>query len=245
MKLSFILPAHDEEALLGGAIRAVHEAGKAAGVPFETIVVDDASSDASARIAEEAGARVVRVSLRQIAAARNAGAAVAEGDAFVFVDADTFVTREVVAAAVEALRRGAVGGGAAVRFDEPVPRYARVLLPLLLWINRRLRLASGCFLFCLRDPFRAVGGFDASLFAGEEVVLSRALGERGKFVILREPVVTSGRKLRAHRAREILGTLAKLAFLGRRGVRDRSRLALWYGPRPPDPVNGDPTSTRR
>jgi glycosyltransferase involved in cell wall biosynthesis len=240
MKLSFILPAHDEEALLGVTIHAVQEAGKAVGEPFEVIVVDDASSDASARIAEQAGARVVSVNLRQIAAARNAGAAVAQGDALFFVDADTIVTRDVVRAAVEALRAGAVGGGAAVRFDDPIPRYARLMLPVLVWFFRRLRLAGGGFLFCARDAFRAVGGFDPSVFAGEEVLLSRALGRQGRFTILEEPVVTSGRKLRSYRAREILGTLAKLALLGGRGVRDRSRLALWYGPRPQDPVSGTP-----
>lgn len=235
MMLSFIIPAHNEEMLLGGTICAVQDAGSEVGEPFEVIVVDDASSDTTASIAEQAGARVVRVNVRQIAAARNAGAAVAQGDAFVFVDADTVVTGEVVRAAIEALRAGAVGGGAAVQFDEPTPRYAQILLTVLLWLNRRLRLATGCFIFCARDAFLAVQGFDPAMFAAEEAVISRALGKQGRFTILREAVITSGRKLRSYSAREILGTLAKLAVLGRRGLRHRTRLAMWYGPRRPDP----------
>lgn len=234
-RLSFIVPAHDEEAQVVGAIQAIQESATACGEPFELLVVDDGSSDATAARAEAAGARVLRVSLRQIAAVRNAGAAEAKGDRFFFVDADTRVTPGVVRAALEALDDGAVGGGAAVRFDEPTPRYAKALLATLLWVNRRLRLASGCFIFCTREAFESIGGFDRTLFAAEEVAISRALGRRGPFVLLGAKVTTSGRKLRSHSAGELFGTLAKLTLLGRRGVRDRRHLALWYGRRPPDP----------
>lgn len=237
--LSFIIPAHNEELLVGGAIRAIQSAARESGEPFEVIVVDDASSDDTAAVATRAGARVVKVQLRQISAARNAGAAAAQGDMFIFVDADTVVTAPVVRAAVASLRAGAVGGGSAVRFDEPTPRYGKALLHLLVWMNRQLRLASGCFIFCARDAFVAVGGFDSTLFAGEEVVISRALGKQGRFEILEQTVTTSGRKLRSYSARQLFGTLIELAVLGRTGVRDRSRLAIWYGPRPPDPGSSD------
>ena len=233
--LSFVIPAHDEAALIGATIRAIQGAATELGEHFEVIVVDDASSDDTAGIAGSLGAQVVRVAVRQISVARNVGAAMAHGDFLLFVDADTLVDAAVVRAAVRAMRVGAVGGGAAVRFDEPTPRYARTLLPVALWANRLLRLASGCFLFCTRQAFGAVGGFDASLFAAEEVVLSRALRRQGRFVVLREAVVTSGRKLRTHSAWQIIGTLIRLALAGRRGLRDRGRLPLWYGPRPPDP----------
>jgi glycosyltransferase involved in cell wall biosynthesis len=232
--LSIVVPAHDEEALLGTTLRAIHEAGDGLDEPYEVIVVDDASTDRTAEVAAAAGARVVPVDVRHISAARNAGARAATGEILVFVDADTLVTPGVVRAAVASVRNGAAGGGAAVRFDEPVPLYARLMLPPMLWVGRRLRLASGCFLFAARAPFDAIGGFDEAVFAGEEALFSRALGKQGPFVILGEPVTTSGRKLRTHSARRVLGTLAKLAFLGRRGVRDRRHLALWYGPRAPD-----------
>jgi len=238
MKLSFVIPAHDEEQLLGATLAAVDEAARCTGEPFEVIVVDDASSDATARIAREAGARVVHLEARQIAAARNAGAAVAGGEALLFVDADTIVGGEVVRAAVESLRSGAVGGGAAVRFDEPSPRWARILLALFLWLNRRLRLAPGCFLYCTREAFEAVGGFDPTLFAAEEIYLSRALGRRGPFRVLRHTVTTSGRKVRAHSAGQVIGTLTRLTLTGRRGLRDRGHLSFWYGPRPPDRRHG-------
>lgn len=172
--------------------------------------------------------------VRQIAAARNAGAQVANGEFLIFVDADTLVSSNVIQAALQALSSGTIGGGATVRFDGPIPIYAKLLLPAVLWGSRLIGMASGCFIFCTKTAFQAAGGFDTNLYAAEEAVLSRALRKQGTFQILKTPVTTSGRKLRTYSARQILGTLTKLAFLGRRGLRDRSRLGIWYEPRRPD-----------
>src|SRR4051794_17318953 len=123
--ITFIIPAYNEERLLGGTVQAVHTAARAVGEPYEVAVADDASTDQTAAVAERNGARVVRVARRQIAATRNAGAREAKGDFLIFVDADTLVNEAVVRGAVGALRGGAAGGGAAVRFDGPLPLYAR------------------------------------------------------------------------------------------------------------------------
>ena len=232
--LSFIVPAHDEEALVAATIRAIGAAAASSGEAHEIIVVDDASSDRTAECAAAAGARVVTVAVRQIAAARNAGARVAAGRTFVFVDADTLIAADVVAGLGRAMAAGAVGGGAAVRFDEPTPHWVRWLLPASIWLARRLRITGGCFLFCSQTAFEAVGGFDEALFAAEEIRLCRLLRAQGEFVILREAVVTSGRKLRTYSGWELIGMLTRLAFAGRAGIRDRSRLGLWYAPRRPD-----------
>ena len=233
--LSFVIPAHDEEALVSRAIESIRRAATAVGGTFEILVVDDASTDRTAAVARAAGAEVVSSDARQISRARNAGAALARGERLVFVDADTIVTEDVVRGVLAAFDAGAVGGGSAVRFDEPVPRYVRLVLPAALWINRTFGFAAGCFVFARRDAFEAIGGFDPRVFAGEEVLFSRALRKQGRFVVLPEPVQTSGRKLRAYSGLEILAVIARLALLGRRGVRDRSRLELWYGPRREDP----------
>jgi glycosyltransferase involved in cell wall biosynthesis len=234
--LSFIIPAHNEEALIASTIRAIRTATDGLAAPVEIIVVDDASTDRTAAIAAAEGARVVPAQVRQIAAARNAGAAVARGSIFVFVDADTIVGAAVVRALVAAMAAGAVGGGAAIQFDEPTPRYSRWPLAMLNVSCRLWHWAAGAFIFCRREAFEAAGGFDARLFAGEEVYFSRAMRRRGRFVILREPVVTSGRKLRTHSAWEILWTVVKIGAAGPWGVRSRRRLGLWYGERRRDPA---------
>jgi glycosyltransferase involved in cell wall biosynthesis len=229
--ISFVIPAHNEAQLVGTAVRAVNHSAEALALPYEVLVVDDASTDDTSAAARQAGARVVRVNLRHIAATRNAGARASQGEYLIFVDADTLVNEGVIRAAVAAMRHGAVGGGATPVFDGPVPGYARVGLALIVGGFRRLGLAAGCLLFATREAFELAGGFDESLFAAEEVALSRALGRLGRFVVLREKVTTSGRKFRTHSSLEVFRLLARMALSGRGALRSRESLSLWYGRR--------------
>ena len=89
-------------------------------------------------------------------------------------------------------------------------------------------LGAGAFLFTRRELFEAIGGFDEQYFAGEEVFFSLALKKRGHFIILREPFITSARKLRMHSPRHVARELLSLCFSGRNALRNRDRLALWY-----------------
>lgn len=230
-ELSFIVPAHNEARLLAATLEAIHAAARELAVPCEVIVVDDASTDDTALVAAGQGARVLRVEHRHIAAARNEGAGVARGRMLAFVDADTVVDAAVVRAARDAIEAGAVGGGAAVRLQGKSAVWERWLESLLVWAFRMVRIAPGCFVFCTRAAFDAVGGFDQSYYAGEDVVISRALARQGRFVILREPVRTSPRKLRTFSAIEHLRLALRFALRGRRALRSRDDLDLWYGTR--------------
>jgi glycosyltransferase involved in cell wall biosynthesis len=232
--LSFIVPAHNEEDLIAATIRAIRSSAAAVDPSFEVIVVDDASTDRTAQIAAAEDARVVSVDVRQIAAARNAGAAAAKGDIFVFVDADTIVSVGVVRGVVAAIEAGAVGGGATMKFDEFTPAYAAWPVAAMNWSCRLFHWAPGAFMFCRRDAFDAVAGFDLRFFAAEEVYFSRALRRRGRFVVLRDTVVTSGRKLRTHSVWEVLWTFVRIGAAGPWALGSRRRLELWYGERRKD-----------
>jgi len=233
--ISFIVPAYNEEALIGGTLETLNRAAQTLGEAYEIVVADDASSDGTANIAEAHGARVVRVERRQIAATRNAGAREALGDKLIFVDADTRVNEAVVRAASDAMNRGAAGGGSGVNFDGKLPRYAERVHPAMIRIFRALGLACGCFLFCTRSAFNAAGGFDEKLFASEEITMSRALKRQGRFVVLRETVTTSGRKLRMYSGKDVLRLFASILLAGPKALRSRDALEVWYGGRREDP----------
>jgi glycosyltransferase involved in cell wall biosynthesis len=233
--LSIIVPAYNEEQLLGRTLRAAIAAAKASGEPWEIIVADDASTDRTAAIALEHGARLVRVHHRQIAATRNAGARAAKGDLLIFVDADTVVTAAAVRAAARAMYAGAVGGGCTVYFDGVLPMWARLLLSAFMAAYRACHLAAGCFLFCTREAFEAVGGFDEKLFGSEELTMSNALKRCGRFVVLRDHVITSARKIRAYSVRELLSPLTAVLRAGPKALQRREALAIWYGERRDDP----------
>lgn len=227
---SFIVPAHNEEELIGRTLESIHAAARTLSERYELIVVDDASTDRTSAIARERGAKVITVAHRQIAATRNAGARVAAGERLFFVDADTVVTSRVVRGAARAMDRGAVGGGCLIRLDGRVPLYGRAIEALLRVFSPMVGLAGGCCLFCTRAAFDVAGGFDEGLFATEEVAFASRLKGQGRFVILRDSVTTSARKLRAHGAIDMLRLGLRLAANGKCSVRRREGLEYWYGP---------------
>jgi glycosyltransferase involved in cell wall biosynthesis len=227
--ISFVVPAHNEAELLGRTLIALDASALAFGEAYEVIVVDDSSTDRTPQIAAEHGAAVIHVGCRQIAGARNAGGRAAKGELLFFVDADTMVTEPALRAAVRVLRGGAIGGGACVRFDGDVPPYGSVLERVLRLVSPYVSLAPGCFMYCWRTAFESVGGFDERVYWSEEVWFARRLRGVGRFVVLREWVITSARKLRAHSALEMLGLGALLAWRGRASLGERHR--FWYGPR--------------
>ena len=226
--ISFIVPAYNEEHELSGTLAAIHAAVSGATQPYEIIVVDDASTDATPKIASDSGAKVIPINRRQIAASRNAGARAAQGEYLLFIDADTRIHRAHVSGAIAALEAGYSGGSAWVAMDGLVPIWGRMLWQALSVVYFGLNLGAGAFLFTTRRNFAGVGGFDEQYFAGEEVYFSLELKKLGGFKVLQEPVVTSGRKLRMYPAKHFLRKFFGVIVRGPRGVRSRAKLSLWY-----------------
>jgi glycosyltransferase involved in cell wall biosynthesis len=229
MRISFIVPAYNEEVMLGATLATLADAARSLALPFEVVVVNDASTDRTAAVARTQGAQVLDVDLHKIGAVRNAGARIATGDLLVFVDADTLVATATLREMMDAVRQGAVGGGARVRLDlHGVSRGWRVLAEAACWALFRLGFAGGCFLFARREAFEAAGGFDERYFASEEIHLRIALAKRGRFVMVPHPVLSSGRKLRLFSAGTIARQMLRFAVGGFAMVRRREGLDLWY-----------------
>lgn len=227
--LSFIVPAYNEEVMLGETLRVLAASARSVGEAFEIIVVDDASADATAQIARAHGASVLRVDLHRISAVRNAGARAAKGELLVFVDADTLVPPATLAQMLAAVRRGAVGGGARVQLDSHgLSRWARALSAFSCWLVYRLRIAGGCFIFARREAFDAAGGFDERYFASEEIHFGQALKRIGRFTLVAAPVMSSGRKLRLFSGWQLLRHGLRFAVRGWPALRRREGLEFWY-----------------
>ena len=225
--LSFVVPAWNEEDYIASTIKSIQSASKE--YAHEIIVVNDNSDDATAEIARSLGVTLIDVNHRHIAATRNSGAAIAKGIHIVFVDADTVVYESVVDETVSVLNNGYVAGSSFPTFDGKLPLIAIFLTPFVKYLFLLMRFGAGAYIFCTKEAFDAVGGFNEKFFAAEEVHLSKALHKEGKFKTLRSHVLTSGRKFRTHSAFQIVTTLFLVGIPGIRSIKRRK--ALWYGER--------------
>jgi len=100
LKISIIIPAFNEERLLGRTlenINGLRPVFTRAGIETELIVCDNNSTDRTAEIARAAGAAVVFEPENQIARARNRGASEASGEWLLFIDADSHPSAELFA----------------------------------------------------------------------------------------------------------------------------------------------------
>ena len=237
MKISIVIPAYNEERLLPGSlarIRAAMQAFVDAGWFTELIVCDNNSTDRTAEIATAAGAVVVFEPVNQISRARNTGAARATGDWLLFIDADSFPTRELLAEVVDEINSGrCLAGGATVDVDSD-HLFARIVVRWWNATSRLNRWAAGAFIFCEAGAFRQVGGFNQTLFAAEEIDLFRQLKRLARrqgrriTILHRHPLHTSGRKAHLYTLRDALRFYARLLLMGRRALRTREGAFVWY-----------------
>jgi glycosyltransferase involved in cell wall biosynthesis len=237
VKISAIVPAFNEEKLLAATLHCIRAAASAfskLGWEFEVVVCDNNSTDRTAELAREAGAKVVFEPVNQIGRARNTGAAGASGDWLIFVDADSHPSAELFADVAEAIQTGGcLAGGSTMRLDGnyPVARLAATGWNLL---SRIKKWAAGSFIFCEAAVFRETGGFSHELYASEEVDLfirfKEMARQRGKCIAIlhRHPLVTSARKMHLYTPWEHLRFLSKTVLLWGRPLKSREDCLTWY-----------------
>lgn len=237
MKISVVVPAFNEQKLIGATLRSIQEASGSftrRGWETEIVVCDNNSTDATAEFARATGARVVFEPVNQIARARNTGAGAATGDWLVFVDADSRPTPALFAEVADQIASGkCLAGGSTVRMDE---RHFAADCGTGLWnlLSRALKWAAGSFIFCETAAFRKVGGFSPELFASEEIDLSKRLKKlaraSGKSIVIlhRNPLLTSARKMRLYSRIEFARFLRKAIFSPRATITNRDACAPWY-----------------
>jgi glycosyltransferase involved in cell wall biosynthesis len=191
-RLSFVIPARNEAALIGESLDAIlMSVARASGVdradlwlpdtPFEVVVVNDGSEDDTETIvgsfADAAGVRLVQCAGRTCAAARNVGTAASSGRVLCFVDADTIVPE----AAVDRILGHHEDEGRCLVLYRLASREpgVRAWIWWTFWgLARRLPLARAksmpAFMSCDRTHFESYGPFKESWSIAEEWPLTGA-----------------------------------------------------------------------
>ena len=236
MKLSIIIPAYNEEKLITRCITSVFAALESTAelLGTEVIVANNNSTDATADLAQRAGAVVVHEPVQQIARTRNAGARAATGDWLLFIDADSILHPVTLGDMLRHIQSGRfAAGGSVVGMDE-APRSAHLSVGVWNIFSKTFKQAAGSFVFCRADAFGEIGGFDEALFAAEEIDLSNKLKKWAKsrglsFVILRKkPHLSSGRKFYLYSKREMFALMWRTMILPSSTLRSKKYLDLFY-----------------
>ncbi len=234
-RISVLIPAFNEEAQLPLTLASVRESFAEIGeTAYEVIVCDNNSTDATTAVAQQHGARVVFEPHNQIARARNTAAERSVGEWLIFLDADTRLNAELLRTTLRLFEAGGVcGGGSVLRFDvEKMAPFHAALMALWNGISVHLSLAAGSYIYCLRQAWEAVGGFDQTIYAGEELYFSRKVKRWGRerqlrfTVIAGSPIVTSSRKLEWYGQWKMLGHIFGMLRPG--AHKKREHCGLWY-----------------
>ena len=205
--VSVVVPAHNEENYLPSCLASIKNQDYAG--DYEVIVVDNASTDNTAQIACDWGAKVVYESRRSPACARQKGAEIARGKIIAFIDADTQAPIHWLSAIVWRFLcepETVVTSGPYAFYDAgKIARIASYGNFISIIIDQLFRKAFnkgsavwGSNFAVRRSALMEVGGFDTSIrFYGEEYELSLRLKKAGKGVVIpRLFVLTSARRLK-------------------------------------------------
>lgn len=209
-RISVVVCAYNEEAYLSGCLHSVLAQSRP---PDEVLVVNNASTDGTRRLAERFdGVDVIDEARRGLVHAREAGRRHATGDLLVYLDADSRLPLGWIEMAERAFasRPGLVGLSGAFRYYDWDP-WGRLLIRLYdiavapvthALVHHVLRIGAVFYggAFCVRrDALEAIGGFDTAIdFHGEDTNLGRRLTAIGAVRLsFRCPAHTSARRFRA------------------------------------------------
>ena len=190
MRISVVIPTHNEEDWLGATLDTVTNQPD----PWEIIVSDAGSTDSTRHIAETATTVVSSAMGR--AQQMNAGADAATGSVLLFLHADTRLDPNAFAAIRSALKNPAVQAGTfRLQFDQAG------FWPGLYALCARIRWHRMVFgdrgLFVRRTAFEAAGGFPEVPIL-EDQMMVRNLHVSGEFAFLPTPATTAWRRFAAH-----------------------------------------------
>lgn len=227
MTTSIIIPCFHDAAALG---RTLDHLQRLAGISSSEIVVSAFGDTEGTTRAVGARARLLWPGGSTRAQLMNAGASAARGDVLCFLHADSTPPADALLRIDAALRNARIVGGAFEhRFAERT-----IALRVISWINRcRYRLTRNYYgdqgIFVRADVFRAIGGYpDLPLM--EDLVFSQRLKRTGAVVLIREPLLTSGRRFLTRGAWRTFWAIVWLLALHTCGCSTRRYAPWWRGP---------------
>lgn len=192
--ISVVIPAYNEEAFIARTLQAVHAQDYK---PYEVIVVDNASTDDTSRIASDY-ADVYGLEQRGVSRARNFGAKKSRGDVLFFLDADSVLGEGVLEQTNNLINLGLVGGSFVSGIIDPglKDRIFGRAFSIMCYYKRIFSMCA----FCRRDIFMHMNSehniYNENVAYLEDDDFSSVLKQHGLTIVSRSARVrTSNRRL--------------------------------------------------
>ncbi len=203
MKLSFVIPAYNEENYVGNCIASVQKELERSSKEAEIIVINNASTDRTAEAARKyKSVRVIDEPNKGLVHARQRGLKEASGDLLAYLDADCILNEGWIDAVFKEFEKESVVALSGPRHYYDMPKLKKILADNGWWfapVTYRLvgyMILGGNFV-ARRDALEKMGGFNTDIkFYGEDTDIARRLNEFGKVVFKMDFLVqSSGRRL--------------------------------------------------
>ncbi len=173
--VSVVIPSYNAERYIENCLNSLQRQKTV--VAYEIIVVDS-SSDATPEIISEKFPTVKLLHLEQQTypgAGRNIGVKEAQSEILAFIDSDCRAAENWLEQGMEAIRSGYSIVGGSVRNGNPGliswPDYFLTFNEFMPTMpSREVQFMPTCNFMCTRQIFEKIGGFDATLFAGEDTL---------------------------------------------------------------------------
>ena len=203
MKISVVVPAYNEEKYLPACLQSLKEQDYKG--DWEIIIVDNASTDATAQVARNFGVKVVFCPRKGVVFARQAGVEAAQGDIIVQSDADARFPSNWLSRLVQRLteQRGVVAVAGDIRYIKPpiwadlYSRLWRFLKKVVYTFWSRPSIIYASNMAYWKEAFVRIGGYNFALPGiGDEDEFIGRLRKVGKVVYESDIVIfVSSRRL--------------------------------------------------
>ena len=177
--ISIVIPARNEEQHLPRCLEAIKVASSKVKDDIEIIVVINRCTDRTESIAKDKGCKVVKNESKNLSQIRNTGIKSASGEIIVTIDADSWMSENLLFEVKRNLETNKYIGGGVMIYPE---RYSlgiicsfMALAPFVIYWG----ISAGVF-FGYKNDIEVIGGFDENLYSAEDVDFARRLKKYGK-----------------------------------------------------------------
>lgn len=193
---SIIIPTHNEEQRIGRLLQSItHQSYR----DFEVIVSDSDSQDKTCEVIEGYNSTLPSLLLskektQNVGSARNNGAKHARGEYLIFFDADVFVEEHFLKAVMRHIQVDHPSMMTVWNRPSPASWRGRLIFGLMnriIQMVQRIRpAANGPCIIMKRKLFESIGGFDQTIFFGEDFdIIKRAYEKGGVMKVYRNPLL--------------------------------------------------------